>query len=294
MNGYRYRCVVSNSAGSDTSASATLTVNAVGNPISNFPYSEGFEADLGAWAASIGNDFDWRQNSGSTGSSGTGPSGAAVGSGYAYTEASNPNFPAKTAAMEATFDFSNLAAPELTFSYHMFGAAMGTLSVDVFAEGAWNMGVESISGQQQTSESDAWTSQSVDLSAYGGLNPVVIRVRGVTGTSFTSDMAIDEVKVGEAPGPVPFHEWIDRPDDRRGPDDDAAGDGVPNLIKYFRGLTEWRPVLPPACGNWSDRLRPVCGRGSSEESWLIARFRVMSGGVPTLSVGMTAGLRRVD
>ena len=158
------------------------------------PAINGFEVGMGIWTNSAGQDFNWSRNSGATGSSGTGPIGAADGSYYLYTEASSPNNPWKSAAFEAIFDFSDIPSPKLEFSYHMYGAAMGTLSVDVY-DGSWHNAVWGMSGQQQSTNSSAWKSATVDLSNYGNQNNVKIRFRGVTGSDYTSDMAVDSIVV---------------------------------------------------------------------------------------------------
>lgn len=156
------------------------------------PSIEGFEAGLGVWNASAGYDFDWTRKTGATASSNTGPSAAAEGSYYLYTEASS-NFN-KTAAIEATFNFTGITQPELKFSYHMYGANMGSLSVDVF-DGTWHNDVWSKTGQQHASDTEAWSQAQVGLSAYAGKDNVKLRIRGLTGSAYTSDIAIDDVRV---------------------------------------------------------------------------------------------------
>jgi len=166
--------------------------------------AESFETGLGSWIQGSGDDGDWTRTSGGTSSSSTGPSGAQDGSFYLYTEASsgaNPGNPNQSAYLQQNFDFSSLSSPELTFYYHMYGAAMGTLSVDV-NDGSGYVSEWSRSGQQHTGHSDAWTQATVDLSGYGGDNSVTVRFRGITGTSFTSDMAIDNVEVTDAGGGI--------------------------------------------------------------------------------------------
>ena len=62
--------------------------------VSATSYACGFEDDSNPIcdaAQPVGtDDFDWQRHSGGTGSSGTGPSGAAVGDWYLYVEASSP------------------------------------------------------------------------------------------------------------------------------------------------------------------------------------------------------------
>lgn len=157
-------------------------------------YMQGFEAGIGIWSNATDGEVNWVVNSGPTGSSGTGPDGAGEGTYYLYVEASSPNYPGKAASLEADFSFEEGASPSLQFLYHMFGVAMGQLSVDVRVDGIWDLDVWSVSGQQHASSSDPWTLASVDLSAYAG-ESVTLRFRGVTGSSFESDIAIDAIEL---------------------------------------------------------------------------------------------------
>lgn len=164
--------------------------------ISAFPYSESFESNFGNWQNESGDDLDWTRLSGSTGSSNTGPSAAADGSFYIYTEASSPNFPSKTALLRSPcIDLSGLSAPRLNFQYHMYGAAMGTLDLEVSTDGgasfigtAWS---------ENGDQGNQWNAATVDLTPWTGQNDVVLRWVGTTGTSFTSDMAVDDIEIFE-------------------------------------------------------------------------------------------------
>ncbi len=82
-------------------------------------------------------------------------------------------------------------ALEAEFWYHMYGWQMGTLSLECFDGNTWHT-AWSISGQQHTSSTDAWTYVSVDLSAY---TVKKIRFKGVTGSGSKGDMAIADVIV---------------------------------------------------------------------------------------------------
>ncbi len=166
--------------------------------VSTFPYDEDFEeggALPSGWAQDDGDDFDWTVHTGSTGSSGTGPSSAYGGTGYyLYTESSSPNYPAKTALLYTpTFDASSLSIPYLSFHYHMYGAMMGTLNVNISNNGgsSWAT-IWTLSGNQ----GDGWVEAIVDLSAYNSAN-FIIEFEGITGSSYTSDMAIDEISIYE-------------------------------------------------------------------------------------------------
>jgi hypothetical protein len=198
--------------------------------ISSLPYTEGFESGLGDWINASGDDFDWTQQTGGTGSTGTGPSSAHGGSYYLYTEASSPNYPNKAAILEGPcFDLGTAACnPKLTFWYHMYGAAMGTLRVEVSDDdcASW-VSIWSLSGDQ----GDVWQEATVTLAPYDG-NTIKLRFVGETGSSFTSDMAIDDVTVtaGE-------FVWADFDQDC---DVDLADYG--KFLDCYNG-----PNRPPAC-----------------------------------------------
>ena len=169
-----------------------------------YAYEENFESGWGIWQNGAGDDFDWTRLSGPTPSEQTGPPSGYGGSGYyLYTEATGTT-PNSNAYLEATFDFTDAAAPRLWFYYHMFDyslAYMGTLSVDVSTNGgaSWDLGVWSKSGAQQWKTNSMWGQATVDLAPYGGRTGVVVRFRGTTGTDYRSDMAIDAVRILDAP-----------------------------------------------------------------------------------------------
>ncbi len=161
-----------------------------------FPYSESFEDGFGLWGQDAGEDFDWTRNSGTTVSSLTGPSDAQEGAYYLYTEASSPNFPSKTANLEADMPFNLLENPDISFAYHMYGSSMGTLSFDVSTNSGSSWNTEwSLSGDQ----GDQWFQTNVSLSAYVGI-PVRLRFHGVTGSGYASDMAVDSIVISKGTG----------------------------------------------------------------------------------------------
>ena len=136
-------------------------------------------------------DIDWRIDEEGTTSAGTGPSqdfnpGTAAGN-YAYTEASN-SCNSQTAILECscmnldqTYDF--------VFAYHMFGGNMGSLHLDINVGGTWTLDITpAIMGDQGNS----WQIRTVSLAAYTG-QIIKLRLRGVTGNGFESDIAIDDI-----------------------------------------------------------------------------------------------------
>lgn len=147
----------------------------------------------GNWYNESGNsdDIDWRVDAGGTPSSGTGPSAdhTSGSDNYIYLETSTCY--GKTAKLTSKcIDLSKYSAASLNFWYHLNGANMGSLSVDVLEGGNLISDVFTISGDQ----GDSWKQQNVNLSAFLG-NSVQLIFRGVSGSSYTSDMALDDIEV---------------------------------------------------------------------------------------------------
>jgi hypothetical protein len=182
---------------------AYVCVNECPSEVTSYPYAEGFESGWGDWVNAAGDDMDWTLRSGSTPSSSTGPSGAHSGSYYVYTESSSPNYPNKTAILEGPcFDLIVASDVQLTFWYHMYGTAMGTLNAEVSEDCVtWN-NVWSLSGNQ----GNAWYEANVDLTSYTGTT-IVVRFRGVTGSSYTSDMSVDDISLTATVGPQCDYDW---------------------------------------------------------------------------------------
>jgi hypothetical protein len=192
---------------SDASSSLTLdgtadqTVTHAGNTLitPGATVSEGFESGSGSWVADNSTSFDWKRDASGTPSSGTGPIVGANGSTwYYYTEASSGST-GNDDYLTQTFDFSTYIAPQISFYYHMYGASMGTLYLEVNTGGGWSS-LFSLSGQQQGSNGADWIQQAVDLSAYGLNASCQIRFHGERGTSWTGDIAIDDIEISDNGG----------------------------------------------------------------------------------------------
>ncbi|EAY26036.1 GEVED domain-containing protein [Microscilla marina] len=182
---------------SNYSGSTTFTTSATPAAcITTFPYSESFETGLGGWIQSSSDDADFTRLSGATGSSDTGPASANDGSFYVYVEASNPNFPSKTATLiSPCFDLSATNNPTFTFDYHMYGSQVNNLKAEVSTnEGASWTQIFTKSGNQGNN----WFNESIDVNAYKGAN-VSFRFTVTTGANasngWQSDIAIDNIKV---------------------------------------------------------------------------------------------------
>ena len=148
----------------------------------------------GLWsnlANGVDDAIDWRVDEGGTPSAGTGPSvdfnpGTAAGN-YAYIEASGCSL--QTAILESQCILLDQQY-DFVFAYHMFGSAIGSLHVDLFVNGAW---VEDIAPAIMGDKGNTWFVSTTPLYMYQG-QTVKLRIRGVTGNAFASDIAIDDIK----------------------------------------------------------------------------------------------------
>lgn len=183
--------------------------------VSTFPHMTDFETEstcgtsctgscnlLGHWRNGDQWGFaqagtDWIVDVGGTSSSNTGPGidhtlGTSTGK-YVYTETSGcTNITAHL--VSGYYDFSGVSSPIMRFWYHMYGATMGTMHVDVDTTqgtGSWVLDVV----PSWTDNVDLWQEATVSLAAFSGKDSVRIRIRGITGTSFTSDMAVDDIEI---------------------------------------------------------------------------------------------------
>lgn len=72
----------------------------------------------------------------------------------------------------------------------MYGNQMGSLHVDIYSGGVWINNIFTQSGDQ----GNLWHAANISLSAYAG-QIVVVRFRGLTGSGYASDMAIDAINL---------------------------------------------------------------------------------------------------
>ncbi|KAL9986065.1 hypothetical protein ACROYT_G000134 [Oculina patagonica] len=140
------------------------------------------------WNQSSSDDFDWTLASGGTPSTSTGPTYGHEGSGnYMYIEASYPRKAGENAKLAVAVP--NNGNPScLSFYYHMYGASAGTLNVY-----SSKTKVFSVSGNQENN----WILKQTNLFLDG-----VVTFEGITGSSYTGDIAIDSVQITEGSCPV--------------------------------------------------------------------------------------------
>lgn len=149
------------------------------------------------WTMEADGSYDWNiDDSGSTPSSNTGPSGAYSGSTFFYVEASSGSTEDEAKLITPVIDVDTLATPALKFYYHMYGSDMGDLHVDVFDGTAWTDDVGLIQGEQQTDDTDPWLSEKVSLAGYSG--EIQLRFRAEkTQSGFEGDISLDDISVEE-------------------------------------------------------------------------------------------------
>jgi len=173
-----------NDGGSDiTKCTSTITA---------LPYSQGFESGLKDWTQNTGDDLDWTIHSGNTPSSYTGPSSAKEGKYYIYVESSTEGkgYPNKSALLSSPC-FSLKDTSKFSFDYHMYGATMGTLKLEVSKDdGTTWATLWSKSGDQGNS----WQSVSLKLDKYLGAT-IRLRFNAKTSSGWRSDFAIDNISM---------------------------------------------------------------------------------------------------
>jgi len=191
---------------------ASVGVNA--QVINSYPYSEDFESfstcgtgcgavcvltGATAWTNDTGDNIDWLIDVGGTSSSSTGPAvdhnpGTSSGN-YLYVETScsGTGYPSAQAnLLSPQLDLAGANQMQFEFWWHAFGATMGMASVDVSNDfgATWNMDVI----PTWTDNQDLWQMSTVDLGPWSN-DTVIVRIRYVSGSSFTGDIAVDDIRV---------------------------------------------------------------------------------------------------
>lgn len=187
--------------------------------VNTLPYTEDFESQAACatsngpvlcnmnndWVQGVNgidDDTDWRVDADGTPSGDTGPAadhtfGNAIGQ-YIYTEASGSGSDSRNDLYTVCVEVdTNLSFPVVSFYYHMYGDDMGTLSLEVSADGGYNWDtLFNQAGEVQQSGAAEWLPFEASLAAYSG-EVLAFRIVGFTGNNFNSDMAVDDFYVGE-------------------------------------------------------------------------------------------------
>lgn len=197
---------------------AMMNIDFGGTAISTYPSVQDFESYFACGTASdcedevcaLGqgwrnasnlneDDIDWRVDNDGTPSNNTGPdadhtSGSTSGK-YIYLEASSSCNFKEAQLYSPCIDLSNEVTAELSYWYHMFGGDMGELHLDVFDGNSWNLDIiPAVTGDQGNS----WIQEIVDLDAYVG-SVIQLRLRGITGDNYESDLALDDINIWASP-----------------------------------------------------------------------------------------------
>lgn len=160
------------------------------NPFQTLPLVDNAE-ERPVWMSS--GEYHFQRHYGSTPSSGTGPTTGSGGSKYYYyveTSAGGAN----TAGDRAVFESEpfHTANTELFFDYHMYGADVGTLYLDVqVPDHGWLTYLWSRNGQDHSSEH--WQSGYYDLSPFSHYDKVKVRFRLVADGGYRGDVALDNI-----------------------------------------------------------------------------------------------------
>ncbi len=155
-----------------------------------FPYRESFETGIGLWAQDMAfDDFDMTLTDLPTPTVGTGPDAASEGVNYLFAEA-NGNNNSTSMLNGPCFDLRDQSCAQFTFDYHMTGAQIGDLNLEISLDfgqtwtSLWSNSVD---------QGDMWATEVLDL--FGFLDQV-IQLRFITtiGNGNESDIAIDNVE----------------------------------------------------------------------------------------------------
>ena len=166
-----------------------LPLISFGQSINTFPWVHDFENGI-PLQEEVFDNGDWWLHKGPTTSFNTGPQGDhTTGNGtYYYTESSGAGYPNKTfITYTPTFDISATPGKVLSFWYHMYGAAMGDLEIGILTNGSY-IPIDTISGNQ----GDIWKFAYYPLPADSVFQ---VAFKATTGTSFTSDICIDDIVI---------------------------------------------------------------------------------------------------
>jgi hypothetical protein len=176
--------------------------------VTTFPSNEAFSGFtvgtpgtlINNWSNLTIDDIDWNVDNNGTPTAETGPivdhtlSNTTANAKYMYVESSGAtNTPAKVAILQSPcYNISGLSSPYLVFWYHMRGTQTGSLQVDVNAGGVVTQSQWTATGNQGLYWKQGW----LNLAPWAGQTDLRIRFRAITGAGELSDIAIDDVFVG--------------------------------------------------------------------------------------------------
>ena len=194
-----YEIYVRANCGGDTSSwvSTTFTTECA---VFTAPYSQDFE-NTGSipdcWSMSGGEPWVFSTSGGHVGNAGLIGNSSASGGYFAYVDDSTPDNTGTT-LQTPSVDVSGLTTPLLSFYLlsNNEGNSNVNFSVDVYDGSSWNTGAYT----SNTNTAD-WVEVTIDLSSLTITGPIKARfiVDEVTSGDYFDDVAIDDVKIIEAP-----------------------------------------------------------------------------------------------
>lgn len=180
------------------------------------PYTEDFDAFtpgqgfnnqgsvlLGGWTSNPPSNpaYFWGARTGQTSSGNTGPdvdNTTGLGN-YVFTEASNGASGDVAILTSPCIDASSLVAAKVDFYYHMLGAEINTLYVELENNNGVAI-IDSIVGAQQTAVTDPFLLRSITITSYLGAGDISIRFRSQSLGCCAGDIAIDDFSLYEPSG----------------------------------------------------------------------------------------------
>lgn len=197
---YDVKLVTSNAYGSDSIISANKIYVYPAQPT---PFAETVESlnnfgnEDSVWTTYSNLTYAWYIHNDSTPSFSTGPiTDHTLGNDqghFFYTEASTGSKGDTTMLISPVLYIKNLSTPALKFWYHMFGADINVLHIEVSTGNSWQL-LKSIHGQQQTAYTDSWKKALIDLSNYSS-NCIKIRFTAIRGPGYKGDIALDDIEI---------------------------------------------------------------------------------------------------
>lgn len=140
--------------------------------------------------------YGWKVGSGATPTALTGPSSASSPTKYLFVEADGGVAGAEAIVRAPFISTFGVNYPAVVFDYHMYGATMGKMYVDISLDsGETWVTRDSIIGQQQGSITEAWRTKTTGLFGFGDKSLMLARLRYQRGAAATGDMAVDNFEV---------------------------------------------------------------------------------------------------
>ncbi len=129
----------------------------------------------------------------------SGPASAHDGSKWAQTARAGFSTNNGPLFRSPRIDLTPLTNPELRFWSYMYGSNIDRLEVEVKTlTGNWT-NVLTLTGQDQSNQTDPWDEQVISLSSFAN-QTIFVRFKGFhNGTTFNADIAIDDITIDEAP-----------------------------------------------------------------------------------------------